>query len=551
MKLARIFLPDGNKAECIACCDHCLYVVGSSGLVFVSEVPKDGFSLKFTIVESLSKLKITEISGVCHHVIALSDSNRVFGCGSNKFGQIGLQKEIKRVSEFTEFLSLRNNKILHVCAGNSHSLFLSENGQSFGCGTNGCGQLFGIKPSTAYFQTIELEIKKSVTQFIAGNALSAAFYIQAPVNNPNRRIRTIIEKVSPAKKLPLQPSSLNLEEENARLREENSLLRKENLSINKKNKELEEKVKQLTSLNEKNIYELKILTQSEVDALNVVGLIGTGSQSEVKKVTKTEPYALKILRTTINTLKSKTSKPKSEESVDIRSSQSLLREYEILHNLYHPNIVRAFGFCMGDKLHAPSILLQFCPHNLSEVVDDMTNFEKVCSIYEVCLGMEAVHKAGLIHRDLKPANILIDSNKHVKVSDFGVSCLSSIESQTQSMTGGIGTLKFMAPELLNESHKYNNKVDVYSFGVVAFFVLTGGEMPKITFAEQVTGKKAKIPSEINDVSRDLINNCWSMKADDRPSFSEIIKFIKNNEFRLINGVENDTDKIHLKLKYYE
>ena len=143
---------------------------------------------------------------------------------------------------------------------------------------------------------------------------------------------------------------------------------------------------------------------------------------------------------------------------------------------------------------------------------------------------------------MKPANILIDNHKHVRLSDFGISRIESIGCQTDSMTSVVGTIKFMAPELLNESRHYSNKVDVYSFGVVVFFVLTG-EMPKISIGEQSNGKKAPIPKKINKISRNLITKCWSTNPDERPSFTEIIDFIKSNKFGLIDGIEKEIKNI--------
>lgn len=213
-----------------------------------------------------------------------------------------------------------------------------------------------------------------------------------------------------------------------------------------------------------------------------------------------------------------------------------LREYEIL-------VIKALGFCYGDSGHAPSILLELCVQNLSDRIGDMDDIEKVCSIYEISSAMEAVHAARMIHRDLKPENVLFDESGHVKVSDFGVACIVEVEGQTQSKTSGVGTLKFMAPELLNESTKYDSKVDVYSFGVVAFFILSGGKMPKMSIAEQSCGKRAPIPPSINETSRQLINSCWSTSPGDRPSFTEILSFIKKNNFKLIDGVEKNISSI--------
>ena len=45
-------------------------------------------------------------------------------------------------------------------------------------------------------------------------------------------------------------------------------------------------------------------------------------------------------------------------------------------------------------------------------------------ISEMILAVESVHKLNCIHRDLKPDNFLIDSNGHIKLSDFGLSKMS-------------------------------------------------------------------------------------------------------------------------------
>lgn len=106
-----------------------------------------------------------------------------------------------------------------------------------------------------------------------------------------------------------------------------------------------------------------------------------------------------------------------------------------------------------------------------------SNTETVKVIYQIAEGMKYIHSKKVIHRDLKPTNILLSSDGTVKICDFGISKLMTIEEQT--MTRGLGSQKFMAPEILNEEDNYDEKVDVYSFGVVVFFVLSSGQLPKI------------------------------------------------------------------------
>lgn len=102
-----------------------------------------------------------------------------------------------------------------------------------------------------------------------------------------------------------------------------------------------------------------------------------------------------------------------------------------------------------------------------------------------------------------------------------------------SMTIGVGTNKYMAPEIIAEEDYYNEKVDVYSFGVLCFFVLSGGELPKIKLSEILSGKKAEIPSSFSDFSKSLISNCWNFEAKDRPSFSDIVSLMESNEYKML------------------
>ncbi|KDO22821.1 TKL protein kinase [Saprolegnia parasitica CBS 223.65] len=67
----------------------------------------------------------------------------------------------------------------------------------------------------------------------------------------------------------------------------------------------------------------------------------------------------------------------------------------------------------------------------------------------------------VIHRDMKSRNVLLDSTKGTKLTDFGVSRAATSET----MTIGIGTYRWMAPEILTENH-YSEAADIYSFGVI-------------------------------------------------------------------------------------
>jgi hypothetical protein len=52
------------------------------------------------------------------------------------------------------------------------------------------------------------------------------------------------------------------------------------------------------------------------------------------------------------------------------------------------------------------------------------------------------------------------------------------------------------------------------------------------------GWRPAIPSEVGEVSRRLIDRCWSENAEFRPSFSEILGEVEKNEFEVVEGVDS-------------
>lgn len=82
---------------------------------------------------------------------------------------------------------------------------------------------------------------------------------------------------------------------------------------------------------------------------------------------------------------------------------------------------------------------------------------------EVLTGLEFLHRNNVIHRDLTPKNITIDCDGNVKISDFLLSKVLTIE-EPKAMTRK-GTVTFMAPEVIRGWH-YTQLVDVWSFGIL-------------------------------------------------------------------------------------
>jgi serine/threonine protein kinase len=86
---------------------------------------------------------------------------------------------------------------------------------------------------------------------------------------------------------------------------------------------------------------------------------------------------------------------------------------------------------------------------------------------EIAGGMHFLHQQEIMHRDLKPENVLLDSNYHPKICDFGVARLMKEGSHQFTMTGQIGTPIYMAPEIIvGNRNRYGRGADVYSFGIL-------------------------------------------------------------------------------------
>lgn len=90
-------------------------------------------------------------------------------------------------------------------------------------------------------------------------------------------------------------------------------------------------------------------------------------------------------------------------------------------------------------------------------------------IAETTLGLEYLHKHGIVHRDVKPENVLLALDGHVKLADFG-----SVKEHAHDTpaTSFVGTHKYMAPEVFKRE-PYSFAVDWWALGVLAHDLLMG------------------------------------------------------------------------------
>ena len=217
------------------------------------------------------------------------------------------------------------------------------------------------------------------------------------------------------------------------------------------------------------------------------------------------------------------------------------KECEVLSLLDHPHVLRLYGAIEeGDNI---CIVTELVPGgSLFDLIHTkpLLKPEAVIVIGQgVCKGMTYLHSMAVIHRDLKPGNLLMSAVQSpsgpeliVKVADFG---LARVQDSVKTMTGGIGTSQYTAPEVLR-SERYDAKVDVYSFGIVLWEMhskkLPYSEMTQTQIAVAVATQnhRPSMPPNCPEPFWQLMQLCWQGAPAPRPSFPEILLQLEDMQF---------------------
>ncbi|KAK7255936.1 hypothetical protein RIF29_29365 [Crotalaria pallida] len=154
-----------------------------------------------------------------------------------------------------------------------------------------------------------------------------------------------------------------------------------------------------------------------------------------------------------------------------------LAEVSLIGRLNHMNLIEMWGYCAEGKHR---LLVYEYMENGSLAENLSSNKLDWSKRYNIALGTARVlaylHEECLewiLHCDIKPQNILLDSNYHPKVADFGLSKLVNRNNLSNSGFSMIrGTRGYMAPEWVFNL-PITSKVDVYSYGIVLLEMITG------------------------------------------------------------------------------
>ncbi|RLN88171.1 hypothetical protein BBJ28_00023211 [Nothophytophthora sp. Chile5] len=147
-----------------------------------------------------------------------------------------------------------------------------------------------------------------------------------------------------------------------------------------------------------------------------------------------------------------------------------LREANIWHKLRHPHVVPLFGAC-----HVSSPCFFVCEEATNGSLADYLDKTKTTDgsivwgkLYEAAMGLQHLHQNNIVHGDLKCNQILVSGEGVAKLTDFGMSFISSGSTPAVSS----GAVRWMAPECLTSEGPPTFKSDVYSFGMCVVEAVT-------------------------------------------------------------------------------
>src|ERR1041385_7193842 len=244
----------------------------------------------------------------------------------------------------------------------------------------------------------------------------------------------------------------------------------------------------------------------------IVGLLGRGGMGEVYRaddLVLKQPVALKLL-------------PESLAG-DAAALERFRREVRVARQISHPNVCRVYD--IGEAEGLQFLSMEFIRgEELASVLKRFGRLpvDKAAQIArQICAGLAAAHKAGVLHRDLKPANVMIDEAGAARVTDFGLAALAEEVRGDERA----GTPAYMSPEQL-AGRELTTRSDIYSLGLVLYELFTGRrafgaspllELPRLRETGAQPSSPASHVKDLDPLVERVILRCLERDPERRPA----------------------------------
>jgi serine/threonine-protein kinase OSR1/STK39 len=174
---------------------------------------------------------------------------------------------------------------------------------------------------------------------------------------------------------------------------------------------------------------------------------------------------------------------------------------------------------------------------------------------EVLKGIQYLHDQKLIHRDIKAGNILLNSNGEVKIADFGVSTFMQEKGEDRNHATFVGTVCWMAPEVMEQMNGYAYGADVWSIGITALELAKGYapyakhapmkvllmtlQQPPPTLDTYDTNASGTEWASNSSKFKKFIKNCLKRDPNDRSTVAQLssLKFVSYSKLANLNNAK--------------
>ena len=245
--------------------------------------------------------------------------------------------------------------------------------------------------------------------------------------------------------------------------------------------------------------------------LERVGEGGFASCWKVERIDVAHIFVVKIIEV----------KESIQNSMEYRSYTS---EIEALTHLTHTNIIHCYSYFKEENYLF--VILEYCPGGS---LDSIIKEKRLIStnlllnyVYSLLLGLNYMHNQNIAHLDIKPSNILIDQHGRVKYADFGLATFV----QDNKSDRYLGSIAFMAPEILAQQPYDPFKADVWSIGVTIYY-LAFRQLPwpyhnKHEYEKMMHMGILQIPIAAEPAIKQLLVRSIVVNPQNRASVSELL-----------------------------